>query len=69
MKGIESLLEVIQMVILPNAFYQHIIYVDLNIPLNLMCKHLVHQPLICGVCVLESEWHHFVAKKTLAGDE
>ena len=57
------------MVILPNAFYQHVVYVDLNIPPNLMCEHLVYQPLIRGLCVLESKRHYFVTKGTLAGDE
>ena len=43
------------MVIPPSAFYQHVIDVDLNIPLNLVCEHLVHEPLICRTCVLEAE--------------
>ena len=68
-KGIEGFLEVIQMIILLNAFYQHVIYIDLNIPPNLMYKHLVHQPLIRGTRVLKSERHYFVAEETLAGDE
>ena len=41
----------------------------MNIPLNLMCEHLVHQPLIRGAWVLEFEWHYFVAEETLADDE
>ena len=57
------------MVVFLLAFYQYIVYVDLNVPPNLMCKHLVHQPLIRGAHVLESEWHYFVADKTLASDE
>ena len=69
MKGIESFLEVIQMVILPNAFYQHVIHVDLNVSLDLMREHLVHQPLIRGPCVLEFEQHYFVAEETLVGDK
>ena len=57
------------MVVFLLAFYQYIVYVDLNISPNLMCKHLVHQPLIYGADVLESEWHYFVAEEPLAGDE
>ena len=57
------------MVILLSAFYQHVIHVDLKVHPNLMCKHLVHQPLIRGACVLKSEQHYFVAEKTQAGDE
>ena len=67
--GIEGFLEVIQIVIPPNAFYQHVVNVDLNVSPNLMCEHLVHQPLIRGPCVFEFEWHNFVAEETLAGDE
>ena len=68
-KGIKVFLEVVQMVIFLLAFYQNVCHVDLNIPPNLMCKHLVHQSLIRGTHVLDSEWHYFVAKKTLASDE
>ena len=57
------------MVILPNAFYQYVIYVDLNVPPNLMCEHLVHQPLIRSTRVLKSKRHYFVVEKTLASDE
>ena len=57
------------MVILLNAFYQHVVHVDLNVSSNLMCEHLVHHPLIRGSCVLESERHYVVVKETLAGDE
>lgn len=51
-EGIKGLLKVVQIVVLPNFFYQHVI-LDLNIPPNLMCEYLVHQPLICGAYVLE----------------
>ena len=57
------------MVILPSAFYQHVIDVDLNIPLNLVCEHLVHEPLICRTCILKAEWHHFVAEEALASNK
>ena len=57
------------MVVFLLAFYQHIIYVDLNVPPNLMCEHLVHQPLIRNTRILESKLHHFVTEKPLAGDE
>ena len=57
------------MVILSNTFYQHVVYINLNVPPNLICEHLIHQPLICGSRILESERHYFVAEETLAGDE
>ena len=30
------------MVVFLLAFYQHIVYVNLNVPPNLMCEHLQH---------------------------
>ena len=40
--------------------------VNLYVPAELVREHLVHQPLICGPRVLEFEWHHLVAEKSLA---
>ena len=57
------------MIILPSAFYQHVINVDLDIPSNLVCKHLVHEPLICCARVLKAELHHFIAEEALAGNK
>ena len=57
------------MVILLYAFHQHVVHVDLHIPLNLMHEHFVYQSLIRGARVLESEWHHPLAKETLVGDK
>ena len=57
------------MVILPYAFYQHVIHINLHIPPNLMCEHFVHQPLIRSTRVLEPERHYFVVKETLASDK
>ena len=57
------------MVILPSTFYQHVVNVDLDISSNLMCKHLVHEPLIRCACIFEAEQHHFIAEDTLVGDE
>ena len=57
------------MVISSNAFFQHVVYVDLDVPPNLMCEHLVHQPLIHGAHVLEFERHYFVVEGTLACDQ
>ena len=54
------------MVILPSAFYQHVVDVDLHIPPDLVCKHLVHEPLIRHACILEAKRHHFITKKALA---
>ena len=57
------------MMIFPLTFHQHIIHVDLDVPSNLMCKHLVHEPLVHCSCVLETEWHHFIIEETLTGDK
>ena len=57
------------MVILPNAFYQHVVHIDLNVSPDLMREHLVHQPLIYGSRILDSKWHYFVAEETLVSDE
>ena len=52
------------MVVFPYAFHQHVVYINLHIPPNLVGKHLVHQSLIRRPCVFESEWHYFVAEKS-----
>ena len=57
------------MIVFSKAFYQHVIYINLHIPPNLVCKHLVYQSLVRCPCVLESEWHHFVAEESLAGNK
>ena len=57
------------MIVLPSAFYQHVVHVDLDIPPNLMYKNLVHEPLICRAHVLKAERHYFVAKEALANNE
>ena len=57
------------MVVLPTVFYQHVVNVDLNIRFDLVCEHLVHEPLIRCACVLEAKRHHFVIKKALASNE
>ena len=56
------------MVFFPSAFYQHVVDVDLNVPPDLVSKHLIYEPLIRHACVLKVEWHYFVTKKTLAGN-
>ena len=57
------------MIFLPSTFYQYGVNVDLDISSNLVCKHLVYEPLICCARIFEAEQHHFVAKEALAGDE
>ena len=68
-KVVERLLEVAQVVVLLYAFYQHVIHLNLHISTNMVCRHSVHQPLVRGFCVLESERHHFIAEESLAGDK
>ena len=69
MEGVEGLPEIVQIVVVPSAFYWHVINIDLDISSNLMCKHLVHEPLICCARVLEAERHHFIVEEVLASDE
>ena len=57
------------MVVLPTAFYQHVVNVDLNIPSDLVREHLLHEPLIRRACVLKAEQHHFVTEEALASNE
>ena len=56
------------MIVLLQALYQHVVYVNLHIPPNLMCEHFVHHSLICGTCVLEPELHHILAEEILASN-
>ena len=51
------------------TLYQHIIYIDFQIPSNLWTKHMVNQPLISWPRVFQTEGHYLVAKQTLAGNE
>ena len=68
-KGVEGFPEIIQMIVLPSTFYQHVVNVDLDISSNLMCKHLVHEPLICRARVFKAKRHYFVIEEALASDE
>ena len=42
------------------TFHYHIIYVNLNVFPQLRLEHSCHHSLICGSCILQTEWHHFV---------
>ena len=68
-KGVKYFLKVLQMVVLPTAFYQHVVDVDLNIPPDLVREHLLHEPLIRRAYVLKAEQHHFVTEEALASNK
>ena len=51
------------------GLHQHIVDVDFDIPADLVVEHSVHQSLIGGSGILQSEWHHFVAEESSARDE
>ena len=51
------------------TFYKHIVYIDFHIPPYLLGEHLIHQSLIVGAYILQSERHDFVAIQALASDE
>ena len=57
------------MTVLPSNFYQHVVNVYLDISSNLMCEHLVYEPLVRCTHIFEAEWHHFIAEDALASDE
>ena len=57
------------MIFFPSAFYQHVVNIDLDVSPNLLCKHLVYEPLICCIHIFEAKSHHFIAKEALAGYE
>ena len=42
------------------TFHYHIIYVNLDVFPQLQLEHPCHHSLICGSCILQTEWHHFV---------
>ena len=51
------------------GFYQHVVEVNFDVSTNLVMKHSVHEPLVGGSYVLQSEWHYPVAKKSSTRDE
>ena len=42
------------------TFHHHIIYVDFDVFPQLGLKHPCDHSLICGFCILQTEWHYFV---------
>ena len=50
-------------------FDQHVIYVYFHCCAYLLLEHPVHEPLIGGSCVLESEWHDAITVGSLRCDE
>ena len=57
------------MIILPSAFYYHVVHGNLDVSSNLMRKYFVHEPLIRYTRVLETEWHHLIVEEALTSDE
>ena len=51
------------------GFYQHVIYIYLHRCSDFLLEHLVHQPLVGGSCVLQSEEHHSITLGSLPSDE
>jgi hypothetical protein len=52
-----------------HALHQHVIHIDLHIPSNLALKHFIHKPLVCCLCVLQTEGHDLVGIQASIGDE
>ena len=42
------------------TFHHHIVYVDFDVFPQLRLKHPCHHSLICGSCILQTEWYYFV---------
>ena len=57
------------MVVLPSTFYQHVIYVNLDVSSDLMHKHFIHETLIRCACILKTERHHLIVEEALTGNE
>ena len=57
------------MIFLPSAFHQYVVNIDLNISLNLLCEHLVHEPLIRHARIFKAKWRYFIEEEALASDE
>ena len=57
------------MTILLHAFHNHIVYVYLDVPPDMLDKHFIHKSLVCHPCVLQSKWHDLVTKEPLAHDK
>ena len=52
-----------------DAFYQHVVNIDLHILAYLVSKDFVYQSLVGGSDVLQAERHHFVAVQASVCDE
>jgi phage shock protein PspC (stress-responsive transcriptional regulator) len=65
----ESLFQIVKVIYFVLHFYQHVINVYFYISLDLIVKHLVHQPLIGCPCIFQPEGHDFIAEESSAGDE
>ena len=55
-----NILKVIYMLRLYFTLHHHIIYIHLNIFVQLRFKHPDHYPLVGRPCIFQSEWHYFV---------
>lgn len=49
------------------SFHNHVIDIDFNISTDYICKHFVHQTLLCCSDVLKAEWHLLVAQGVTMG--
>ena len=57
------------MIFLPLTFYQHVVNIELDISPNLLCEHLVHEPLVRRACIFKAKLHYLIAKEALASNE
>ncbi|XP_020218328.1 uncharacterized protein LOC109801623 [Cajanus cajan] len=61
--------EVDSMVLGQGGFDHHVVNIDFHVLPDLLVENLVHQSLVSGSCVLETEGHHSVAVIGVIGNE
>ena len=51
------------------GFHQHIVNINLHGTAEQRSEHFLHQPLISGPCILQSEGHHIIEIQSVGRDE
>ena len=62
-------MQVMSLVPLVRAFYQHVVYIDFHVPSYLALEYFVHKPLVRCPCILQTEGHDFVTIQASIGDK
>ena len=51
------------------GFNDHVIHINFHISPYLFFEDFVHEPLICGASIFQSEWHDLVTVVYIFGDK